>query len=452
MFSTANVFPSGWDPDYAQNTTNGRNILVADDLTLNSSTVLNLRYSFTRHHESQGGPASYLSNDITSQGFPSSLASEVVFKQLPYILFDDVGGGVGGTADYNNFAYASENSDVNATLTKVKGKHELSFGFEWMKRYLNVGQPPAPAGAYGFDVSATDQTVASVVGGSDFASLLIGMGSQPGTESNQGNYPSFTKDILAAESNPYYAAFVEDTFHASKALTITAGLRWDIFGGRNERFNRQEYFNPNVSNTADGVAYTGAEIYANGNNRSPFTTNLKDFGPRLGFAWQPVTHLVVRGGAGFYYGPSTHNVGSAGLNTDGFASSTTWQSTCCNVDSNTVFNTGNAPCVAGAADNFTGPYSLSNPFPNGVVPIFTTAPAGLANNLGTTLSTVLQSQRTPTIYNFNFAVEYELPHQVVVTVGYVGSRGLFLPFGNVDLNTARFGHHRESTALPCAWL
>ena len=450
IFSTANVFSSGWDPDFAQNTTNGRNILVADDLTLNSSTVLNLRYSFTRHHENQGNP-SYSNTDIASLGFPSSLASEVVFKQLPFILFDDVGGGVGGTADYNNFAYASENSDVNATLTKVKGKHQISFGFEWMKRYLNVGQPPAPAGSYGFDVSATDQTVGSVVGGSDFASLLIGMGSQPGSESNQGNYPSFTKDIFAAESNPYYAAFVEDTYHLSKTLTITAGLRWDIFGGRNERDNRQEYFNPNVTNTANGVAYTGAEIYANGDNRSPFKTNLHDFGPRLGFAWQPVNNLVVRGGAGFYYGPSTHNVGSAGLNTDGFASSTTWQSTCSNADSNTVFNTGNAPCVAGAADNFTGPYSLSNPFPSGVVPVFTAAPGGLANNLGTTLNTVLHSQRTPTVYNFNIAVEYELPHQVVVSVGYVGSRGLFLPFGSVDLNQLDLGTIAKYGASLCVY-
>ncbi len=178
----------------------------------------------------------------------------------------------------------------------------ISFGFEWMKRYLNVGQPPAAAGAYGFDLSATDQQSqpASGVpfGGSDFASLLVGMGSLPGTESNQGNYPSFTKDIFAAESNPYYAAFVEDTYHASKTLTITAGLRWDIFAGRNERFNRQEYFNPNATNTLNGVSYTGAEIYANGNNRSPFTTNLHDFGPRLALAWQPVTHFVVRGGVG----------------------------------------------------------------------------------------------------------------------------------------------------------
>ena len=452
IFSTANVFPSGWDPNFAQNTTNGRNILLADDLTLNSSTVLNLRYSFTRHHENQGNPA-FSNTNISSLGFPAALASQVVFKQLPFVLFDDLGQGVGGTADYNNFAYASENSDVNATITKVRGKHELSVGFEWMKRYLNVGQPPAPAGAYGFDISATDQQTTppsgQTSGGSDFASLLIGMGSQPGTESNQGNYPSFTKDLFAAESNPYYAAFVEDTFHASKALTITAGLRWDIFGGRNERFNRLEYFNPNATNSVSGVSYTGAEVYVNSSNRSPYTTNLHDFGPRLGFALQPVTHLVVRGGAGFYYGPSTHNVGSAALDTDGFSSSTTWNATCFNGDSNTVFNSDSGACAAGAAGNFTGPYSLSNPFPDGVVPTLTSPPSGLGNNLGTTLNTVLHSQRTPTTYNYNLAVEYELPHQIVVTAGYVGSRGLFLPLSMVDLNQLDLGTIAKYGAALC---
>ena len=456
VFSTANVFPSGWDLNYAQNTTNGRNVLVADDLTLNSSTVLNLRYSFTRHYENQGNPA-YTSTDITQLGFPASLAAQQVFKQLPFMLFADVGQGVGGTADYNNFVYASENSDVSATITKLKGKHQISFGFEWMKRYLNVGQPPAAAGAYVFDISATDQSNASAMGGSDFASLLVGLGSDPNGPNPQGNfYPNFTKDIFAAESNPYYATFVEDTYHASKALTITAGLRWDIFSGRNERFNRQEYFNPNVSNTFNGASYTGAEVYVNGSNRSPFTTNFHDFGPRLGFAWQPITHLVLRGGAGFYYGPTTHNVASAGQNSDGFSSQTTWQGTCVTTNptgnGNTTFN-GSSLCSGAApgspAPSFTGPFSLSNPFPDGTTPIFTTAPPGLANNLGTTLNTVLHSQRTPTTYNYNFAIEYELPHQVVVTAGYVGSRGLFLPFSSVDLNQLDLGTIAKNGASLC---
>ncbi|MHB1865743.1 MAG: outer membrane beta-barrel protein, partial [Candidatus Saccharimonadales bacterium] len=294
-------------------------------------------------------------------------------------------------------------------------------------------QPPAPSGAYYFDNSATDQTVASGNGGSDFASFLVGMGTPPGSES-----VNFTKDLFVAESSPYYGAFVQDTYRPARSLTITAGLRWDIFGGRNERHNRLEYFNPTIAGTADSVAFTGAEIYVNGSNRSPFAANLTNFGPRLGFAWQPVTRLVARGAAGIYYGPSTEMVASALQDSDGFSSTTNWNATCYNNDGNTVYN-GTSGC-AGAAPNSpapsdTGIYSLSNPFPNGVVPVFTAPPPGLANNLGTTLNTVLRSQRTPTTYNFNLNVEYQFPREVVLDLGYVGSRGLFLPMSSFDINT-----------------
>ena len=441
--STFNAFGNEWDPNYAQNVTNARNILLADDLTINATTILQLRYSFTRHYENQGGDPSQLGTDITKLGFPASLAAQENYKLLPFVVFNDYpsnngGNQLGGTANYNAFVYASENSDANVSLTKLLGKHDLSTGFEYMLRYLNVGQPPAPSGSYTFDVSATDQSTNNGGGGSDFASFLVGMGTAPGTEESPG-YPNFSKDIFAAEASPYYAAFVEDNYHVTRTLTITAGLRWDIFGGRTERFNRLEYFNPYATNTVDGVSYTGAEVYANRGNRSPFKTNLTNFGPRLGFAWQPITHLVVRGGAGFYYGPSTEMVASALLDSDGFSSSTAWNATCFTADGsgNTVYN-GSSACMGAApgspAPSFTGPYSISNPFPTGVVPTLTSPPPGLANNLGITLNTVLRSQPTPTTYNFNFGIEYELPHEVVVSAAYVGSRGLYLPFSNVDLN------------------
>ncbi|MGA7245446.1 MAG: carboxypeptidase regulatory-like domain-containing protein [Terracidiphilus sp.] len=432
--STYNAFHNMWDLNYAQNVTNGRNVLLADDLTLSPTTFLQLRYSFTRHYENQGGDPAQNGFDITTLGFPSSLAAEEVYKLLPFVIFNDNGSGIGGTADYNTFQYASENNDASVSVTKVLNKHEISAGFEYMKRFLNVGQPPAPSGSYAFDISATDQSVASANGGSDFASFLTGMGTPPGTESN--SYPNFTKDLFAAEASPYYAAFAEDTFRPSTTLTITAGLRWDIFGGRTERHNRLEYFNPTATNTVDGVNYTGAEVYVTSGDRSPFATNMKDFGPRLGIAWQPAKALVIRAGGGFYYGPSPHMVGGTGLNSDGFSSQTTWNATCLNADGNTVFN-GTSSCNGAAAGSpapsFTGIYSLSNPFPGGVVPLISN-PTGLGNNLGNSLSTMLHSQRTPTTYNFNFGVEYELPHQVVLSAGYVGSRGLFLPLGTLDLN------------------
>ncbi len=432
FFSLVNAFGNEWDLNYAQNTTNGRNVLLGDDLTLNASTVLQLRYSFVRHYENQGGDPRQIGYDITTLGFPSDLAAEEVYKTLPYVNFWDYGNtGIGGTANWNTFKYASENNDASASITKVLGKHEISAGFEFMKRFLNVGQPPAPSGAYAFDVTATDQSVSDGGGGNDFASFLIGMGSTPGSEGY-----NFTKDLFVAEASPYYASFVEDTFHPTKSFTITAGLRWDIFGGRTERHNRLEYFDPNATNTVNGVSYKGAEVYVNGGNRSPFTANLKDFGPRLGFSWQPVDRLVVRGGAGFYFGPSPQMVGGASLNSDGFASVTNWDATCYNDDGNTVYN-GTSACSGASpgdpAPSDTGIYSLSDPFPQGVVPLIH-SPSGLGNNLGNSLATMLHSQRTPTTYNFNFGLEYQFPHQVIVSAGYVGSRGLFLPLGGVDLN------------------
>ena len=78
------------------------------------------------------------------------------------------------------------------------------------------------------------------------------------------------------EASPYYAAFVEDTYHPIKTVTVTAGLRWDIFGGKTERHNRLEYFDPTATDTVSGVAFTGGEVFANSGSRSPFTTNLKD--------------------------------------------------------------------------------------------------------------------------------------------------------------------------------
>ncbi|MBV8672028.1 MAG: hypothetical protein JOZ33_01220, partial [Acidobacteriaceae bacterium] len=466
--STFNAFGNEWDLNYAQNVTNGRNVLIADDITLNPTTVLELRYSFTRHYENQGGDPQQVGTDITTLGFPASLAAQQNYKLLPFAIFNDYispGGqtsGVGGTANYNTFQYASENSDVNIALTKVVGKHSVDTGFEWLKRFLNVGQPIAPAGAYAFDYSGTDQQVSppsgTIVGGSDFASFLAGIGTVPGTESN--SYPNFTKDLFAAEANGYFGTFVQDTWKPTRKLTITAGLRWDIFRGRTERHNRLEYFDPKVSNSVNGVSYTGAEIYVNGNNRSPFTTNLGNFGPRLGFTWQVADNLVFNGSAGIYYGPSTQMVASASLDSDGFSSQTTWNATCFTNAGNTTYN-GTSLCSGAAAGSpapsTTGIYSLSNPFPNGVVPTFTTPPPGLANNLGNTLNTVLHSQRTPTIYNFNFGWQYEFPHQIVLSAAYVGSRGLFLPFSSADVNELDLGTIGQyqsaltNNAVPNAW-
>ena len=95
-------------------------------------------------------------------------------------------------------------------------------------------------------------------------------------------------------------------------------------------------FDPNVQFNVGGVSLTGGERFATSGARSPFTTNLKDFAPRLSFAWQVLNDFVIRGGGGIYYGPSSEMVGNPALNGDGFGSSTTWNATQYNADGNTV--------------------------------------------------------------------------------------------------------------------
>lgn len=410
FFSNANLYGSEYYPLYYQNVTHGRNILLADDYTLSPTSVLQLRYSFTRHFENQTGDPQQNGFNITSVGFPQALEDQVLYHQIPAMTFGTTAA-VGGTTNYDTFIYASENSDVSATYTKTFGKHAIDLGFEYQKKFMNVGQPPAPAGTYSFDNTATSSTTFAG-DGSDFASFLLGMGSTPGGES--GN---FTKDVFAAEANPYYAAFIQDNYHLTPTFTVNAGVRWEIFGGRTERFNRLEYFDPAVQYTVNGVGLTGGEQFVGSGNRSPFTTNLKDFGPRLSFAWQTQPNFVVRGGGGIYYGPSAQMVANPSLDADGFSSVTNWNATTYNADGNTVMVN-----------------SLSNPFPNGVVqPLGNTA--GPATGVGSILSTVLHSQRVTTTYNFNLGIEYQFAHDSVFSLGYVGSRGLFLPFGAVDLNT-----------------
>ena len=410
-FGNADLYNNEYDPNYYVNVTNGRNVLLADDYTINPTTVLQLRYSFVRHFEDQTGDPRQNNFDITSVGFPQSLANEVLFKQIPSMSFGDNTAPIGGTGNYDTFIYASENSDANATLTKTLGKHELNAGFEYQEKFMNVGQPPAPAGAYSFDNTATSSTTYAG-DGSDFASFLLGMGEAPGSES--GN---FTKDVFAAGASPYYATFIQDNYHVTHNFTVNLGLRWEIFGGRTERFNREEFFDPTVAYSVAGVPLVGGEQFVNSHNRDPFHTNLGDFGPRLSFTWQTRPNFVVRGGAGIYYGPSPQMVANPAFNSDGFGSVTNWNATAFNADGNTVLVN-----------------SLSNPFPNGVVEP-TGSTLGPATNLGSTLATVLHSQRTPTTYNFNFGFEYQFAADTVFSAAYVGSRGLFVPFGSVDLNT-----------------
>lgn len=405
LYGQNNIF----DPNYYQNITNDRNIELADDYILTPTTILQLRYSFVRHFENQTGDPRQVGFNMTSLGYPSSLAAQQTYNDIPIIYFSGPTANL-GSEPWTTFHFASMNHDFIAALDTIHGRHDIKMGFEFEEQLMNDGQPVAPSGWYLFDNTATSSTTWKG-DGSDFASFLLGMGSAPGGEWQNG----FTKDVFAADANPYYAAYIQDDFHVSQNFTLNLGLRWDIFGGRTERYNRLEWFDPSLQYTVNGVAMTGGEEFPQ-HNHSPFLTNMKDFGPRIGFSWQPVHNLVWHGGFGIFYGPSTHMVSNPSLNSDGFLSTTYWNATTLNGDGNSVMLN-----------------PLGKAFPGGIVqPTYATL--GPATNLGSVLTTAYDSQPEPTTYDFNFGFQYQLPSQTIFSAAWVGSRGLHLPFGGEDIN------------------
>jgi outer membrane receptor protein involved in Fe transport len=84
-----------------------------------------------------------------------------------------------------------------------------------------------------------------------------------------------------------FSAFVQDDWRINQKLTINAGLRYDI----------QKLASPQVTNPDAALAAAGL-------NTGEVNIDKNNFGPRLGFAWNPLdsNHLVVRGGYGVFFG------------------------------------------------------------------------------------------------------------------------------------------------------
>jgi Carboxypeptidase regulatory-like domain len=400
------------------------NLLIGYDWTMSSNTVLQFRGSATRHYENSQ-PQGQLGFDMTTLGFAPSLAASSVLPAIPYVSFNGIGecpeaGGGGvcglGTLPFAIFKFAVTNYDFSATMNKVVGRHELSFGWDFQKQYMNVGQTLTPDGFYQFAPDATSNNGVAGGGagnGDAFASFLMGVGTL-----TQGQ-PNWTTDIFGANSNPYNALFIQDNWHPTPTLTINAGLRWDAFPGATERFNRMEYFDSTLGYNVNGVNLTGGEVFSAPSHRSPYLTNWRDFAPRFGLTYRVLKNAVVRGGFGISYGPSVHMSSINQFNDDSFLAETTW-----------------AASAPDPSDTYLVPgNTLSNPFPSGIVEP-TNGSLGAATNVGLGLNFVPRKAPDMTTYNFNFGVQYQFPHEAVLSVAWVGSRGLRLTYSNntPDLN------------------
>jgi len=179
-------------------------------------------------------------------------------------------------------------NDITGMLADVVsynvGKHQLRFGGEYRQAHLNEFYFFHSLGKFIFDGSqgpwAGSCVDANVCALADF---LAGDVSQSAI--NVGN--AERKIVVNALD-----FFGSDSWQVTPRLNVNLGLRWDYFGPLHNGSKDIAIFTPDKA-----IQIQGAGL------NSIFKKNLKDFSPRLGFAYQPTSRrdVVVRGGFGIYF-------------------------------------------------------------------------------------------------------------------------------------------------------
>lgn len=417
--------------------TNAHLFALNDSHTFSPTLLLNVTLGFTRGvwHIDSYNPHG-VTDPLTQLGFPSYLDSNG-FKGVPSIFIDSSvyppagGGGSGasiGTDPYGNYRLGQDTGQLSATLDKVHGQHEIKFGFDGRIHQMNYIQTNAPNGffSFGTDGSYACPGGVSSCGGDPMASFLMGQMTQA-CVSNDGCGSYYEIQFRPATTNYQYGFFGQDNWKVNQKLTLNLGLRYDVTLPRTDRYNRQNWFDPNAVSPLNGgnitytdqvtgqpvtIALRGGEVFASPNQRTNYVTDWHDVQPRFGFAYQFAPKMVVRGGYGIYYGQSRSGVtGVVPYGSQGFNQYT-------NVVT-TYHNDGATPYL-----------HLNNPFPNGLI-----QPAGsslgLMNDVGFGANGPLRTagaNQTPYEQSWSLGVERELPSNIMINAEYIGKKGTHLPF------------------------
>ena len=295
---------------------------------------------------------------------------------------------------------------IRPDMTKVFSSHTVKFGGEFRKLFMNFRQHGQPSGEYTFNQAATQQQIgasASTTQGSGFASFLLGIPSSGNIEHT----------YATASASEYYGFYIQDDWRATRNLTLNIGLRYDIDVPRTERYNRLSYFDIDAPSPIAGLVpgyenLRGAMRFVTPENRRQTPTDLNNWGPRFGFAYQFTPKSVFRGAyALMYSGSVMQAAGTSGSSgTQGF--------------------TGSTGMIVTTNGGRTFESSLSNPFPNGfnLPPGPTGALGGEVTNLGLGIGdSYFNDYRNPVIQQWNATIQHELPAGFLVRGGLFGEQG-----------------------------
>ena len=323
---------------------------------------------------------------------------------LPQLTFNDVS--QLGSPTFLPSKELQNSYTLSENLTWVHGRHTWKYGTEIRREEFTIFQPAAPRGTLDFGSTLTDNPSAIGTGGTGFASFMAGL-TDGGSINNLHNVDYFRNT---------YSFYAQDDWKVTPDLVLNLGLRYELFGTVSERFNDMGTFdlsdpsNPTIivpkGQTAQLTPFISqvVKISATG-SRGLINSDLNNFAPRIGLAWQFQPKTVLRAGYGIFYGGQEngpYSNPSPGFNPPFFV--------------NQSFI---APCGAPSANTngldcrVEGIPALASGFPaNALVdpntPIF---------------FSVDQNLRTPYMQQWHLGIQREMPGNSVFQVTYAGSKG-----------------------------
>ena len=166
-------------------------------------------------------------------------------------------------------------------LSWLKGNHSFKFGYEYRHssdNFLDIRAPQTEIAVNGIYTSG---------GGFGLPDFLLG---------DVDNTLFVTPHVVHnyTYGNSFYG---QDTWRAKKNLTVTAGLRYELFSPNLNHQNELSNFTPANGGGLVTVTPNASGWYA----RSLIHPDYHNFAPRLGFSYSPMDRVVLRGGYGIFY-------------------------------------------------------------------------------------------------------------------------------------------------------
>jgi hypothetical protein len=337
-------------------------------------------------------------------GIPGVNLNEVT-SAMSQIVFQN--GGSRNLGSNGNQPLITNQNDFQLfdNVTWIKGRHLIKAGGSLTLRSREILNADLIVGQFRFNQNQTSNCGGRPTGcvtlantGYDVASFLLGYTDLKDRRLfDAGTY---------TEKRPEVAAYVQDDFRLNQKLTVNMGLRWDLFVPWVEVDDKQSNFDPSTGRFV--VASPDAVIDGVQVGRYLQTYSKKNFGPRLGFAYDldGSGRTVVRGGWGMFWNFTPGGTSSSKAQNPPFLQATTLTST---LGINLRLQDGLPP-------------------PPGVDP--NRAPAG------TTRSIFDINARDAYAHNYNVNVQRQLGTNYLVEAAYAGSQGRQLTVKG-DPNQAR---------------